>query len=1824
MLAERVPRAGTRGTGVGRNLGTALALLVLALLSAQVEGAFGFRKVVTVQPGQVAGGPHANFPLLVSLVDPNLATVPNAGNVTSSNGYDIVFRGEDVTTCGGPATCRLEHEIERYEPTTGRLVAWVRVPSINDGTAVYMYYGDPTITRRTEAPSAVWEPDSPATPGYVGVWHLKETGAGDALEFKDSSKNANHGQGGEGDALFLPTRVAGKIGFAQDFAPGATTNPKTAPPDGKFDVIDAGHSARLLGGDQITLQAWVQHNVTPAFGDWYGILSFKGFSAGYRLHFQENTHRLNFSLPGSNVLTTGTVTAGTWHHVVATYDGATMRVYIDGVQDATTAARVGPVTPATGGDAELFIGHGDQIKDRPWSYEWVGQIDEVRISRVARSAGWVLTEYRNHNAPTGSFYTVGAETPGPYATPAFTLLSVNYRSIGTNAGVLHGTGTASVALGSTTVDFGGGASLPANVGTGDTLTFTGAPAETLHVLSRNSATQVTSQTPATVAHTNQTYSVTRSFTLLGDWETARQGNLVTENRREVGIAYNDGPFTTGVNVASWTTDSVRYPMLVPAAGHRHNGTAGTGVVLDGVDTDQGIRASTSFTVIDGFEFRRNRGGSGAASVVVQNSAYDVILRNLLIHEYFDAANSVSGIRGQADSDYMVQNTIIYDGDVAGLRNNAATAHGIVENVTIYDMDEWGVLGTAGPLIVRNTISMGNPSGDFSGTMTQGYNLSSDLTAVGSGAQTGLAAVDQFLSITPGAENLHLKAGSAAIDMAYSAYMPQYWTDVDGASRLFTPVPQAGTPGPWDIGADEFGATTAVKLVSFAAQGLDSAVELTWQTGSELDNLGFHLYRSTSAAGPWQRLTASLVPGLGSSPEGARYAYTDTGLVNGARYHFRLEDVDASSKATSYGPVSAVPQPGATAGDGAGGNGGAGKKLQGSAASGCPDWVLVAYGSTTGADGASLRCTRHGNPESVSLGVLSRDARSVTLELRTGGFWALHEPAGTVRVFVPGFDSPQDETSAALPIRRALADAVVGRQVRLGGVRALELQAFKGLVPSALGKAEMQVGRDGTVRASRRGPRVPSRQFPKLELARLLPSLFQGEKKSALVEIAPLRFDAQRQQLVLAKRVRVRLLFTGRETGESGRGSLGRAPRTRKPAVTGEVLARLYTTSRGLHAIAFDQLFPGQSRGLAASGLRLERQGEPVGFHLEPATSSFGPGSRLYFYADTTAGSTDFTSEVAYALVSSRDGVRMPLDSAAPGSGAVATPSRVSRSFETNRFYQPGLLEAEDVWLWEALVSGTTRIKPFSLSAVDASGTAEFDVWLQGASESGKPVDHHVSVSLNGAAIGEARFAGKRPYRIRLSLQASLLRGGPNELSLTSVADTGASSLVFLDRFSLAHPQRPSLTSGLFEGTWGESGTATLSGLTGPVALLDVTPASAAARWLTGFEASGGSLRFRAEADRVYLAVSQDALLAPRVATPESSTLRASTNQADYILVAPRAFLAAAEPLVERRRDQGLTARAVALEEIASEFGHGRASAEAIRSFLAHAFHSWSRPSPRYVLLLGDSNYDPRNFSGTSQPSPLPALWTRTSYLWTASDPALAAVNGEDGLPDLAIGRLPATTLEQAEALVGKLVAWEDSRQGLLGAAALVADNPDLAGDFEADVEDIRGSFLGSRETRVLKLSELGSQTRASILDALNSGLSYLSYVGHGGAAVWASENVWNSWDAPSLEAQSLQPPLVTMNCLNGYFVAPAFESLSESLLKLEGRGAIASFSPSGLSLDGPAHQYHRALMAELTSGRHDRLGDAILAAQATYAETGLMPELLGVYHLLGDPATQLQ
>ena len=100
----------------------------------------------------------------------------------------------------------------------------------------------------------------------------------------------------------------------------------------------------------------------------------------------------------------------------------------------------------------------------------------------------------------------------------------------------------------------------------------------------------------------------------------------------------------------------------------------------------------------------------------------------------------------------------------------------------------------------------------------------------------------------------------------------------------------------------------------------------------------------------------------------------------------------------------------------------------------------------------------------------------------------------------------------------------------------------------------------------------------------------------------------------------------------------------------------------------------------------------------------------------------------------------------------------------------------------------------------------------------------------------------------------------------------------------------------------------------------------------------------------------------------------------------------------------------------------------------------------------------------------------------------------------------------------------------------------------------------------------------------------MSYLGHGGVAVWASENVWNDWDVPALLPQAEQPFVLAMDCLNGYFHHPSVDALGEELVKAEGKGAIGAFAPSSLSVHWAAAIYHELLVRELTSGRHERLG----------------------------------
>jgi hypothetical protein len=249
---------------------------------------------------------------------------------------------------------------------------------------------------------------------------------------------------------------------------------------------------------------------------------------------------------------------------------------------------------------------------------------------------------------------------------------------------------------------------------------------------------------------------------------------------------------------------------------------------------------------------------------------------------------------------------------------------------------------------------------------------------------------------------------------------------------------------------------------------------------------------------------------------------------------------------------------------------------------------------------------------------------------------------------------------------------------------------------------------------------------------------------------------------------------------------------------------------------------------------------------------------------------------------------------------------------------------------------------------------------------------------------------------------------------------------------------------------------------------------------------------------------------------------------------------------------------------------------------------------------------------------------RTRLLWTASDPTYGAVNGDDPLPDVAVGRLPAADARELRGMVAKILAYE-SGPTLPSRIVLVADDPDAAGDFEANAEELASSVLRGKDVERIYLRSLGTAAaRSAVRSSFDRGAAVMSYMGHGGIHLWASENLLDVASVDSLAEQWAQPIVLSINCLNGYFHFPYFDSLSERLLEAERKGAIAAFGPSGLSWDEPAHRLHGALLREILGGAHHRLGDALLQAQQDYTGTGADPELLSIFHLFGDPALVLR
>ena len=99
-----------------------------------------------------------------------------------------------------------------------------------------------------------------------------------------------------------------------------------------------------------------------------------------------------------------------------------------------------------------------------------------------------------------------------------------------------------------------------------------------------------------------------------------------------------------------------------------------------------------------------------------------------------------------------------------------------------------------------------------------------------------------------------------------------------------------------------GTPLLVELVSFTAQAVEKHMLVEWETASENNTAGFHLWRSETLGGGYARITEYLIPAEGGPSWGAEYEYEDLDVVSGRTYYYELEDIDYGGISTFHGPV----------------------------------------------------------------------------------------------------------------------------------------------------------------------------------------------------------------------------------------------------------------------------------------------------------------------------------------------------------------------------------------------------------------------------------------------------------------------------------------------------------------------------------------------------------------------------------------------------------------------------------------------------------------------------------------------------------------------------------------------------------------------------------------------------------------------------------------------------------------------------------------------------------------------------------------------------------
>jgi len=483
--------------------------------------------------------------------------------------------------------------------------------------------------------------------------------------------------------------------------------------------------------------------------------------------------------------------------------------------------------------------------------------------------------------------------------------------------------------------------------------------------------------------------------------------------------------------------------------------------------------------------------------------------------------------------------------------------------------------------------------------------------------------------------------------------------------------------------------------------------------------------------------------------------------------------------------------------------------------------------------------------------------------------------------------------------------------------------------------------------------------------------------------------------------------------------------------------------------------------------------------------------------------------------------------------------------------------------------------------------------LQGATDT----YHQVRILLNYTDAYNVGFTGQLGGRVEIPISQGTLLEGDNVVTLT--AQGGSMDISLVDHVRITYWRTYTADDDVLEfkaagGEWlsiGGFSTPEIKvvDITDPVRMLNVR----------GKVKSDGSdyavtIKVPYGGERTLIAFTEENIKQPAgIAANIASSWHELSRGANVVIIGHSALLESVRPLKELREQQGMSVVLVDVEDLYDEFNFGAKSPWAIKDFVAQAYQYWI-PQPQYLILVGDTSYDPRNYLGYGEFDLMPTKFVDTEKLKTASDDWFVDFDGDE-LPEMAVGRLPAAS----------------------AAVLLVSDTNDFF-NFEQASAKVAELIPGN-----LFVNEIfrgrSATAKSDLLDLINQGQLLVNYFGHGSTQIW-NGNLLTYSDALNLTNSPNLPFFVSTTCLNGFFHDPYSESLAEGLLKAPLGGAVAVWTSSGLTDPEGQIPMNEELIQLLFNGQGLTIGEAVMRAKQAATDS----DIRRTWILFGDPTLRLR